>query len=224
MWIANFLIAGSITMVLPFISLYIETLGDFSDQYVQTWSGLTFGVTFVAAFIFSPIWGKFGDRYGRKYILVISGIGLGLSVFLMGFVTSVWQLFILRLLMGVFTGFVPMSQALISTQTPKHIAGKVLGTLQTGSVTGSLMGPLIGGVLADSLGYATTFKWISIFLVLSGILVLTNIQEYKLKSEANEKNHYTSKEVLLHIIKNPILLMVMFVSMFVQIDVRHHPR
>lgn len=39
MWFANFFIAGSITMVLPFLSLYIETFGDFSDAYVQTWSG-----------------------------------------------------------------------------------------------------------------------------------------------------------------------------------------
>ncbi|WP_226037206.1 MFS transporter [Aquibacillus saliphilus] len=217
MWFANFFIAGSITMVLPFLSLYIETLGDFSDQYVQNWSGLTFGVTFVAAFICSPIWGKIGDRYGRKYILVISAVGLGVSVLLMGFATSVLQLFLLRFFMGIFTGFIPMSLALISTQTPKNIAGKVLGTLQTGSITGSLMGPLIGGVLADSIGYSSTFKWISIALIISAVLVLFGINEYKLESEQGAKTSYSSKEVLMHIVKSPLLLVVMLVSMFIQI-------
>ncbi|WP_258871515.1 MFS transporter, partial [Halobacillus trueperi] len=43
---------------------------------------------------------KIGDKYGRKNILIISATGLALSVFLMGFVTSVWQLFLLRLFMG----------------------------------------------------------------------------------------------------------------------------
>ncbi len=205
-------------MVLPFLSLYIETLGDFSDQYVQNWSGITFAVTFVAAFICSPIWGKIGDRHGRKPILVISGIGLGLSVLLMGFTTSVWQLFLLRLLMGVFTGFVSMSQAFISTQTPKHIAGQVLGVLQTGSVTGSLMGPLIGGVIADTFGYAATFKSISTLLLLSGILVWIGVKEFKLEdSEPNTKTSYSSKEVLQHIIQNRLLLIVMLISMFIQI-------
>ena len=77
MWFANFFIAGSITMVLPFISLYIDSFGNYSDAYVQQWSGWVFGVTFVTAFLFAPIWGRIGDRYGRKKILIISAVGLG---------------------------------------------------------------------------------------------------------------------------------------------------
>ncbi|WP_153463780.1 MFS transporter [Sediminibacillus terrae] len=217
MWFANFFIGGSMTMILPFISLYIETLGNFSDTFVQNWSGWTFGITFVAAFTFSPIWGKIGDQCGRKPILVVSAAGLCVSVFAMGFVTTVWQLFLLRLFMGVFTGFISMSQALISTQTPKHIAGKVLGTLQTGSITGSLMGPLIGGTVADALGFATTFKSISIALLLSALLVLFGVKEQRIEEEAGRQASYTSKEVILHIIRHPVLLIVMLVSMFVQI-------
>src|SRR5690625_66357 len=123
MWFANFFVAGSMTMVSPFISLYIRSFGNFTEAYVQQWSGWIFAITFVTAFLFSPIWGRIGDKYGRKNILIISATGLGLSVFLMGFASSVWQLFLLRLIGGVFTGFIPMSQALISVQTPANIAG-----------------------------------------------------------------------------------------------------
>ncbi|WP_205091143.1 MFS transporter [Thalassobacillus pellis] len=217
MWFANFFIAGSITMVLPFLSLYIETLGTFSDSYVQQWSGWVFGITFVTAFIFAPLWGKIGDRYGRKKILIMSALGLGFSVFLMSFVTSVLQLFLLRLFMGVFTGFIPMSQALIATQTPKNIAGRTLGTLQTGSITGTLMGPLLGGLLADSIGYATTFQWTSIAVGVSAVIVLFGIKEFKVKDKEESKSSYSSKEVIRHIIQHPLLLMVMIVSLFVQI-------
>ncbi|WP_404456129.1 MFS transporter [Virgibacillus necropolis] len=218
MWFSNFFIAGSMTMILPFISLYIETFGNFSDTYVQSWSGWIFGITFVSAFIFSPVWGRIGDKFGRKKILIISGLGLGLSVLLMGFATSVWQLFLLRLFMGIFTGFIPTSQAMIATQTPKKIAGSVLGTLQTGSITGSLAGPLLGGALADIFGYATTFKWTSIAVFLSAFIVLFGIKELRMKfSDDEEYTAYSSKQVLLHIVRHPVLLIVMLISMLVQV-------
>jgi MFS family permease len=218
MWFANFFVSGSMTMVIPFISLYIDSMGNFSESYVQTWSGIIFAVTFITAFIFSPIWGKIGDRYGRKKILIMSAIGIGLSVLLMGFATSVWQLFLLRFLMGIVTGFIPMSQALIAVQTPKESAGKVLGTLQTGSITGALMGPMLGGALADAFGFTNTFKWVSVTIFISAILVffIKEVQ-YKVSKDENDYKQYTSKQVIKHIVSKPVLLTVLLLSMLVQI-------
>jgi MFS transporter, DHA1 family, multidrug resistance protein len=216
MWFANFFISGSMTMVLPFLSLYIETFGHFTNEYVQQWSGWTFGITFVTAFLFSPIWGRIGDRYGRKKILIFSAVGMGFSIFIMGFVDSVWQLFILRLFMGIFSGFISMSQAFISTQTPKEVAGRVLGTLQTGGITGSLIGPLLGGVLADSLGYALTFQLTSITIFLTAILVMFTKEYTITEGKKGAKTSYSSKEVLNHIIKNPMLLTVLLISTVIQ--------
>src|SRR5699024_3375551 len=65
MWFANFFVAASMTMIMPLISLYIQSFGAFSDDYVQTWSGLICGVTLVTAFIFSRISGRLGDHLGR---------------------------------------------------------------------------------------------------------------------------------------------------------------
>lgn len=215
MWFSNFFISASMTMVLPFISLYIETFGNFSAKYVQHWSGITFGVTFVTAFIFSPIWGRIGDKYGRKKILIFSAFGMAFSILLMGFVDSVWQLFLLRMFMGIFSGFISMSQAFISTQTPKEIAGQVLGTLQTGSITGQLIGPLLGGMLADSFGYSSTFKWTSVAIFISAILVIRT-KEYKIKDIKGTKTSYTTKEVFKHIGRNPLLLNVLLISALIQ--------
>ncbi|MGG0718069.1 MFS transporter [Robertmurraya massiliosenegalensis] len=216
MWFANFFIAGSMTMVLPFISLYIDSFGDFSDKYVQHWSGITFGVTFVTAFIFSPLWGRIGDKYGRRKLLIFSAFGMAFSILLMGFVNTVWQLFLLRMFMGVFAGFISMSQAFISTQTPKENAGRVLGTLQTGAITGQLIGPLLGGVLADTFGYSATFKWTSIAIFISAVLVITT-KEYRMKDVKGTKTSYTTKEVFKHISRNPLLLNVLLISTLIQI-------
>lgn len=118
-WISNLLVAGTMTMIMPFLSLYIETLGHFSEGYVQKWSGLIFGATFISAFIMSPIWGRIADKYGYKPILIINAIGLAISILMMGYVENVWQFFFLRLAMGVVTGFIPTSLAFVSTQTEK---------------------------------------------------------------------------------------------------------
>lgn len=89
MWICNFLVAGTMTMIMPFLSLYIDTFGDFSPAYVQKWSGLIFGATFISAFFMSPIWGRIADKHGFKPILIINSLGLATSVLFMGFVQSV---------------------------------------------------------------------------------------------------------------------------------------
>lgn len=217
MWFANFFVSASMTMVLPFISLYIETFGQFSDAYIQRWSGWIFAITFVTAFIVAPIWGRIGDLYGKKKVLIISASGMALCIFLLGFATSVWHLFYLRLFMGIFTGFIPLSQAFISTQTPKRMAGQVLGTLQTGSITGSLLGPLIGGALADMVGFSSTFNWTSLAIFVSAILVIFT-KEFQINEvKKSEKQNYTSKEVLKHILTNPVLVTVLILSMLIQV-------
>jgi DHA1 family multidrug resistance protein-like MFS transporter len=217
MWIANFFIAGSLTMILPFISLYIDTLGNYSNEYVQQWAGLVFGVTFVSAFLFSPVWGRIGDKYGRKKVLIVLGFGVSICVFLMGYVHSVHLLFVLRFFMGLFAGFISTSQALIATQTSKEIAGKTLGTLQTGNVSGALIGPLIGGLLADSVGFQYTFILTSLTTGIAATLVLIGIKEIRLESKGESTRKYSGKEVLKYLFSTPMLLMVMVISTIIQI-------
>src|SRR5699024_12715868 len=114
--------------------------------------------------------------------------------------------------------FVPMSQALISTQTPKETAGKVLGTLQTGSVTGTLMGPLLGGVIAHMFSYSPAFKGVSITLFLSALIVMFGVQEVQAKIlSQGEQTSHPSKQVLQHIIGNPVLSIVMMPSPLAQL-------
>src|SRR5699024_9775541 len=99
----------------------------------------------------------------------------------------------------------------------KNIAGKVLGTLQTGSVTGTLMGPLLGGVIADGIGYSAAFKTVSITIFLSALIVTFGVKELKFRVKDEEEIQYTTKEVLTHIVKHPVLFVVMITSTLVQV-------
>ncbi len=216
-WISNLLVAGTMTMIMPFLSLYIETLGHFSEGYVQKWSGLIFGATFISAFIMSPIWGRIADKYGYKPILIINAIGLAISILLMGYVENVWQFFFLRLAMGVVTGFIPTSLAFISTQTEKKEAGKTLGTLQMGSVSGSLFGPIVGGLLADAFGFQYTFFITSTSVLLAGIIIFFGVKEVRAAVSKKARQIYSRRQVLGGIFKHRLLISVMLITSLIQI-------
>lgn len=215
-WICSFLVAGTTTMIMPFLSLYIDTFGNHSPAYVQRWSGLIFGATFITAFIMSPIWGRVADKYGFKPILLINGFGIATAIFLMGFVQSVETFFILRLFMGVVTGFIPTSLAFISAQTNKEEAGKVLGTLQMGSVSGMLFGPVIGGLLADAFGFQYTFIITAVSITIAAIIILFGIKE-QVRVKSSRAIAYSRKSILLGILRHRLMFNVMLVTTIIQI-------
>ncbi|GAK13746.1 LOW QUALITY PROTEIN: multidrug-efflux transporter [Geomicrobium sp. JCM 19039] len=215
MWFANLFVGASMTMVLPFLSLYIDSFGGYTQEEVQRWAGLVFGVSFLVAFLVSPSGGGLGiDLEERRFV---QGSGLLLSVFLMGYVQSVESLFILRIFMGLATGFIPASMALISAQSDKRTAGQTLGTLQTGTVSGGLLGPLMGGFIADTVGMELTFIITSTVLAFATLLVIVGVKEvlYQEKGESNRKYHW--KEVLHHISTSPMLIVIMVVALLVQL-------
>ncbi|MCK1998617.1 MFS transporter [Psychrobacillus psychrodurans] len=216
MWFSIFLVSATMTMIMPFLSLYINTMGDFSEAYVQKWSGLVFGATFVSAFLMSPIWGRIADKYGYKPILIINGFGIALSVLLMGFVNSVEAFFVLRLFMGIVTGFIPTSLAFISSQTPKNIAGKTMGTLQMGSVSGTLFGPIIGGFLADTFGFQYTFIITATAVSIAALIVLLGIHEIRKEKKAGD-HEYSRKTVISSIFHHRLVLNVLMISSLIQI-------
>ncbi|MFS0688922.1 MFS transporter [Sporosarcina sp. 179-K 8C2 HS] len=215
-WFSNFLVAGTMTMIMPFLSLYIETFGDHSDAYVQKWAGLIFGATFITALIMAPVWGRIADKYGFKPILLINGFGIAISVFMMGFVHSVEAFFILRLFNGIVTGFIPTSLAFVSSQTEKEEAGRKLGTLQMGSVTGTLFGPALGGLMADAFGFQYTFVVTSLSVVVAALIVLFGIKEQK-KVKNKKAVHYSRKVILSGLLHHRLMLNIMLVTALIQI-------
>lgn len=216
MLVSNFIVAASTTMIMPFLSLYIDTFGTFSESYVQRWAGLIFAATFVTAFLMSPIWGRIADKYGYKPILIINGFGIALSIFLMGHVHNVEQFFILRLLMGIVTGFIPTSMAFISKHTPKEVAGKTLGTLQMGSVGGTLFGPVLGGALADAVGFQYTFMITAFAIGIATLIMIIGVHEPTIIRKT-KNGVFSRKNVLWAIFHHRVILFVMIVSTLIQI-------
>ena len=147
----------SLSMLLPFLPLYVQQLGVATSSAVIQWSGVAFGATFLGTAFTAPLWGHLADRYGRKPMLVRAAVGMAITMSLIGMVHSVVQLVVLRLVAGLVGGYASASLVMVGTQAPRARAGWALGVLSTGALTGNLIGPLVGGFLPTWVGIRGTF-------------------------------------------------------------------
>jgi len=210
-WFGSFLTGASISLVVPFMPIFVEQLGIEGDQ-VAFYAGLAISVSAVSAALVSPIWGILADKYGRKPMMIRAGLAMTITMGGLAFVPNIYWLLFLRLLNGVFTGFVPNATALIASQVPKDKSGAALGTLSTGVVAGTLTGPFVGGFIAEVFGIRNVFLLVGSFLFLAAILTIFFIKE-DFQPVAKEKAIPT-KEVF-SAFKYPRLLVNLFLTSFV---------
>nr|WP_155742549.1 MFS transporter [Variovorax paradoxus] len=147
----------AMTLLLPFLPLYVEQLGVKDHAAIVQWSGAAYGATFFSAALVAPLWGRLADRYGRKPMLIRASLGMSVAMALIGIAGNVWQLVGLRLLAGLLGGYASGSMVLVATQTPKARTGWALGTMSSAIMAGNLVGPLVGGVLPPLIGIRATF-------------------------------------------------------------------
>ena len=176
-WFGCFFTGLAISQILPFLPLYVSQLGISSHEALSMWSGLTFSVTFLVSAIVSPMWGSLADRKGRKLMLLRASLGMAIAILLQAFATNVWQLFLLRALMGLTSGYIPNAMALVASQVPRERSGWAISTLSTAQISGVIGGPLMGGFLADHVGLRAVFLITAVLLMVSFLVTLFLIKE-----------------------------------------------
>ncbi|WP_407310863.1 multidrug efflux MFS transporter [Desulfosporosinus sp. SB140] len=176
-WFGMFVAGIGMSQIAPVLPLYIQHLGVHSASSIAQLSGIAFGVTYIISAVFSPIWGHFADKFGRKPMILRASLGMALVIGCMGFAPNVYVLIGLRLLQGVITGYGTACTALIATQTDKEHAGYALGTLSTGSIAGSLIGPIIGGFIEETLGFQPVFFITGALLLIAFVLTALFVKE-----------------------------------------------
>ncbi|MBW1605122.1 MFS transporter [Lactobacillus sp. Sy-1] len=177
LWFGTFIDGMGFSEVIPFLSLYVSDLGNYSKGELSMLSGLVYAASFIVVMVTAPIWGRFADRHGRKRMVLQTALGSAITLGLMGLVTSVWQLVLLRILQGFFAGVIPNSTALVATETPKEHAGYAMGIITTGYVGGNLIGPILGGVLARIFNIRITFFITAGFLLISFFITWFMVKE-----------------------------------------------
>ncbi|NTX69121.1 multidrug efflux MFS transporter [Lelliottia amnigena] len=176
-WFGCFFTGLAISQILPFLPLYVSQLGVSSHEALSMWSGLTFSITFLVSAIVSPMWGSLADRKGRKLMLLRASLGMAIAILLQAYATNVWQLFLLRGLMGLTSGYIPNAMALVASQVPRERSGWAISTLSTAQISGVIGGPLMGGFLADHVGLRAVFFITALLLMVSFLVTFFLIKE-----------------------------------------------
>lgn len=208
-WLGCFFTGLAMSQILPFLPLYVEQLGVSGHQSLSIWSGLVFSGTFLVSALVSPLWGSLADRKGRKLMLLRASLGMAVVIALQGMVTNVYQLFALRALMGLTSGYIPNAMALVASQVPREKSGWALGTLSTGPVTGVIVGPLLGGLMADHLGLRVVFFVTAVLMFVSFLITLFLIKERHI--EVKKADRLSGKAVF-RSLPYPALIVTLFVS------------
>lgn len=175
-WIAELLAIMGFASNFPIYTYYIQSLG-VDDHLIARWSGIVMSASSLSMGIMGPIWGALGDRRGRKIMVMRAMFGGSVIIGLMGFVQSVEQFALLRLIQGALTGTVTAATALVAGQTPTDKLGETLGKLQLAIFLGQSLGPTTGGIVADIFGYRATFWMTAIYLMIAGFFILTQVEE-----------------------------------------------
>jgi len=98
-------------------------------------------------FVFSPLLGLLSDRFGRRPVILLSNLGLGLDYIVMALSPTLSWLFAGRVLSGITSASIPTATAYISDVTPPEKRAGAFGLLGAAFGVGFVLGPALGGWL-----------------------------------------------------------------------------
>src|SRR5438477_10953340 len=144
-------------MIIPLLPFYVKELGGEGIDVL----GLHFGIGSISGFIVAsftiaqlisaPLWGKVSDRVGRRPTLMIALGAAGIACLILAFATSLWLLFLSRIVQGAGGGTVGVIQAYVADSTDPKDRARALGWLSATTNLGVALGPVLGS-LAIAIG------------------------------------------------------------------------
>src|SRR5438270_5398378 len=143
----DILAMGLIIPVLP--KLILDFLGGKMTSAAD-WNGWFALVFALMQFFCSPVLGVLSDRFGRRPIILLSNLGLGLDYVVMAVAPTIGWLFLGRVISGITTSSIPTAMAYIADVTPKEKRAGAYGMIGVAFGVGFVLGPGIGGLIGKS--------------------------------------------------------------------------
>lgn len=163
LWFGTFTAQVGFSLVMPFLPQFVGELGVGGRE--ELFSGIVISASYLASAVMAPVWGSLSDRYGRKLMIIRSGLGMGILYLVSARAQTFPEFLALRTINGLIAGYIPSSIALIAANTPQEHLGWAMGMIQSGVAGGTIFGPIVGGALAAWLGVRMT-------LVMAGVFIL----------------------------------------------------
>jgi EmrB/QacA subfamily drug resistance transporter len=138
-----------LSTALPTIASDLGTLADVS------W---VFTAYVIAAAASTPLWGKLGDRYGRKRLLQVSLGGFLIASALCGLASGIGFLIATRVVQGLACGgLMTLAMAAVGDIVEPQQRGRYQGYIAAIFAGATVLGPLLGGLLVDGPGWRWVF-------------------------------------------------------------------
>ncbi len=148
-WITVALDILAIGVIIPVLPHLIKEFVGGSTETAAWWVGVFGSVFALTQFLASPLQGALSDRFGRRPVVLLSNLGLGLDFILMAVVGTLPLLFIGRVLAGLTSASLSTANAYIADITPQAQRAGAFGMLGAAFGIGFVLGPALGGVLGE---------------------------------------------------------------------------
>ena len=142
--VLDMLALGMIVPVLPKLVVGFEGGNAVSGARIY---GLFGTVWALMQFVFSPVLGALSDRFGRRPVLLLSTLGLGLDYLFMAWAPTIGWLLVGRIISGITAATFATAGAYIADVTPPEKRAGAFGMLGAAFGVGFVLGPAVGGVL-----------------------------------------------------------------------------
>jgi len=136
-------------LIIPGFPHLIASFVDNDVARATVWHGMFMTAFMLMQFVFSPVQGALSDHYGRRPVILLSNLGLGLDFILMAVINTLPLLFIGRILSGVTAASFSTANAYIADVTPPDKRAQAFGMLGVAFGIGFVIAPALGGVLSD---------------------------------------------------------------------------
>ncbi len=140
----DMLALGLIVPVLPTLIVSFEGGSIARASSITGWFGFAWALM---QFVWSPTIGTLSDHFGRRPVILLSNLGLGLDYLVMAVAPSVGWLFLGRVLSGITSSSYPTATAYIADVTPPDQRAARFGMLGAAFGLGFVIGPAVGGLL-----------------------------------------------------------------------------
>ena len=140
----------SMGLVIPVLPKLVETMAGGNTASAASIYGL-FGTAWaLMQFIFSPLLGALSDRFGRRPVILLSNLGLGLDYVLCALAPDLVWLFVGRVISGICAATFSTSSAYIADVTPPAERAQKFGLVGAAFGMGFVLGPALGGLLGSA--------------------------------------------------------------------------
>lgn len=192
LWAGQFVNTAGLMMLVPIMPFYLEEMGTKGIAETQAWAGVAIAAPALALTVATPLWGRLGDRIGRKWMVVRALLGLTLAMIVMAMALTPLLLVAGRLLQGTLGGVVEAAAAFAGSTGSDKKRGSSLGKSFSATAAGALAGPIAGGLFVGAGGLRQLMLVIAAASAVLAIACAAGLREPVRGRAHNEQPAHTS--------------------------------